>query len=60
MVLAAQKGPASSPRLADFYDRTMLRSGKKTARVALARKMLTIVYYMLVRNQPFQERQRDD
>lgn len=60
MVLAAQKGPASSPRLADFYNRLMQRSGKKTARVALARKMLTIVYYMLVRNEPYQERQRDD
>jgi transposase len=60
MVLAAQKGPASSPRLADFYDRLMQRSGRKTARVALARKMLTIVYYMLSRNEPYQERQRDD
>jgi transposase len=60
MVLAAQKGPASSPRLAEFYDRLMQRSGKKTARVALARKMLTIVYYMLVRNEPYRERQRDD
>jgi transposase len=60
MVLAAQKGPAASPRLADFYNRLLQRSGKKTARVALARKMLTIVYYMLGRNQPYQERQRDD
>jgi hypothetical protein len=38
----------------------MQRSGKKTARVALARQMLTIVYYMLSRNEPYQERQRDD
>jgi transposase len=60
MVLAAQKGPTSSPRLADFYNRLMQRSGKKTARVALARKMLTIVFYMLSRNEPYQERQRDD
>jgi hypothetical protein len=56
MVLAAQKGPTSSPRLAEFYNRHMQRSGKKTARVALVRKMLTIVYYMLARHEPYQER----
>ena len=30
----------------------------KTARVALARKMLSIVYYMLLNNEPYQEEYR--
>jgi transposase len=58
MVGAAQKAPVKSPRLQDFYERIAHRHGNKTARVALARKMLTIVYYMLSRNEPYQERQQ--
>jgi hypothetical protein len=34
------------------------RHGKKTARVALAWQMLTIVNYMLLRNTPYKERQQ--
>lgn len=58
MVSAAQRAPCASPRLAHFHKRTLKRHGKKTARVALARQMLTIVYYMLLRNTPYQERQQ--
>jgi transposase len=58
MVSAAQKAPASSPRLAQFFERITRRHGKKTARVALARKMLKIVYYMLLNDAPYQERQQ--
>ena len=58
MVNAAQRSPCASPRLARFHERTLKQNGKKTARVALARKMLTIVYYMLLRNTPYQERQQ--
>jgi transposase len=58
MVSAAQRAPCASPRLAHFHKRTLKRHGKKTARVALARKMLTIVFYMLLRNTPYQERQQ--
>jgi transposase len=58
MVSAAQRAPCASPRLALFYERTLQQHGKKTARVALARKMLSIVYYMLLRSTPFQERQQ--
>jgi len=59
MVSAAQRAPCASPRLASFFERTLQQHGKKTARVALARKMLSIVYYMMLRNTPYQERQQD-
>ena len=58
MVSAAQRAPCASPRLAHFHERILKQHGKKTARVALARQMLTIVYYMLLRNTPYQERQQ--
>jgi transposase len=58
MVSAAQKAPAKSPRLQGFFDRIARRHGNQTARVALARKMLMIAYYMLLRNEPYQERQQ--
>lgn len=58
MVSAAHRAPCASPRLAHFHKRTLKRHGKKTARVALARQMLTIIYYMLLRNTPYQERQQ--
>jgi len=58
MVSAAQRAPCASPRLALFFERTLQQHGKKTARVALARKMLSIVYYMLLRRTPYQERQQ--
>ena len=58
MVSAAQRAPCASLRLASFFERTLQQHGKKTARVALARKMLSIVYYMMLRNMPYQERQQ--
>jgi transposase len=58
MVSAAQRAPCGSPRLARFFERVMQRSGKKAARVALAREMLSIVYYMLLNNTPYEERQQ--
>jgi transposase len=58
MVSAAQRAPSASPRLALFHKRILQRHGKKTARVALARQMLSIIYYMLLRNTPYQERQQ--
>lgn len=58
MVSAAQRAPCASPRLARFHERILQQHGKKTARVALARQMLSIVYYMLLRNTPYQERQQ--
>jgi transposase len=58
MVNAAQRAPLASPRLAQFFERTKYRHGSKTARVALARKMLSIIYYLLSRNIPYQEDQQ--
>jgi len=58
MVSAAQRSSNTSPRLASFHKRILERHGKKTARVALARKMLSIVYYMLLHRRPYQERQQ--
>lgn len=58
MVSAAQRAPCGSPRLARFFERVMKRRGKKAARVALAREMLSIVYFMLLNNTPYQERQQ--
>lgn len=55
MVEAAQKAPKYSPRLARFYQRVCWHRGRNTARVALARKMLSIIYYMLKRGEPYEE-----
>lgn len=58
MASAAQRATSGSPRLAQFYERTQRRSGNKTARAALAREMLSIIYYMLLHDTPYQERQQ--
>ena len=55
MVNAAQRAPAASPCLAIFFERIAQKQGRKTARIALARKMLSIVYAMLRRSEPFRE-----
>jgi hypothetical protein len=33
-----------------------MRSGRRAAKVAVARRLLTVVFYMLKRNQPFDEK----
>jgi hypothetical protein len=38
-----------------FLERVANKHGRKTAQVALARKMLSIVFFMLQRNEPYQE-----
>ena len=38
-----------------FLERITHKHGRKTARVALARKMLSIIFYMLQRNEPYRE-----
>jgi transposase len=55
MISASQRAGSRSPRLKAFYDRIAQKHGGKTARVALARKMLSIVFFMLSRQQPFIE-----
>lgn len=55
MISAAQRATLGSPRLKIFFDRISQHHGKKTARVALARKMLSIIFFMLSKKQPFIE-----
>ncbi|UCE17160.1 MAG: IS110 family transposase [Gemmatimonadota bacterium] len=45
-----------SPHYEALYKRVCYKHGKGAARIAVARKMLKIIYYMLKRNEPFQER----
>lgn len=55
MIEAAQRAPINSPKLNSFFQRIAKKQGRKTARVALARHMLKIVYHMLKERQPFAE-----
>lgn len=55
MVNAAQQAPRVSQRFGSFFERVAQTHDRKTARVALARKMLSIVFYMLQRKQPYYE-----
>jgi transposase len=54
-VEAAISAHRHSPGLARYHQRIQQRHGKKAARVALARKLLTIIYYMLTRGEPYRE-----
>lgn len=42
-------------KLRAFYGRVARRKGHKTAVIALARQMLTIIYHMLRRKEPYRE-----
>jgi transposase len=55
MVGAALRAVRYSASLRQFHDRIARRRGVGMARVALARKMLEIAYYMLRSGQPFRE-----
>lgn len=44
---AALRARAIDPRLLSYYQRILRRKGKAIAKVALARKIATLVYYML-------------
>lgn len=55
MVGAALRATRYSPRLRSFYQRIAKRRGSGMARVALARKMLTIAYTMMIRGEPYRE-----
>jgi transposase len=52
------KNAAKCAVLYDFYKEIEGRRGKMRARVALARKILTISWYMVTRNEPYQQRVR--
>lgn len=55
MVQAATVAYRFSPRWAQVHDRIARRCGRSSAKTALARHMLTVIYYMLKRNLPYQE-----
>jgi len=51
IIRSGQKGP---PELVEFYNRIRSRKGHKVAAVALAKKLVTITYHMLTRQQNYQ------
>lgn len=52
MIEAAQRAPMNDMWLKDFYDR-ISKKGRKTARVAVARKLLEIIYRMWTEHKPY-------
>ena len=52
---AAMVASRFSPRWYRVYERLAKRCGKRGARVAVARRLLTVIYYMLKGDQPYQE-----
>ena len=55
MVSAPQRAQAASVCSATFFERVAQQQGRKTARIALARKTLSIVYAMLRHSEPFRD-----
>jgi transposase len=53
LVEAACKAPSKDYRLGCFYRRLAARRGPLKARVAVARKLLVAVWYVLTRNEPY-------
>jgi hypothetical protein len=54
-VAAAQQASRKPGRLRRFHERVARKHGRKTAHVALARKMLEIVYYLLTRHECYKD-----
>ncbi len=52
---AAMVAGRFSPRWYRVYERLAKRCGKRGARVAVARRLLTVIYYMLKRDQPYEK-----
>ena len=44
-----------SPRWYQVHERLANRCGKRSARVAVVRRLLTVIYYMLKRNQFYEK-----
>ena len=55
MTRAATVASRRSKRWYLVHESLVKRCGKKGAKVAVARRLLTIVYHMLKRNEPYQE-----
>ena len=52
---AAVNAVRYSPHWRQVHEKLLPRCGKKGAKTAVARRLLTVVYCMLTRNQPYQE-----
>ena len=55
MVRAATVSCRVSPKWYRVHEHLALRCGRRAARVAVARRLLTVIYYMWKRDQPYQE-----
>lgn len=55
LVEAAQKYGKRPGPIGDFYRRVMFKKGSKTARVAVARKLATILWHMMSKEEDFDE-----
>jgi len=49
----AQSARQHDPRMREFYERIERKHGSQKAVVAVARKMLAIMYVMMIRNEPY-------
>ena len=55
MTRAATVASRCSPKWYRVHERMLPRCGKKDAKVVVARRLLTVIYHMLKRQQPYQE-----
>jgi transposase len=55
LVEAAQKYGVKGGPIGDFYRRVKMKKGSKSARVAVARKLATILWHMLTKKEDFNE-----
>ncbi len=56
LVEAARPASQASPSLRRFYERLKARRGTKAARVATARKLAELTWYVWIERRPYQER----
>ena len=56
MVEAARVAANNDARLSEFYERVKQRRGNQKAVVAVACKMLKIIWTMLTKNEPYESR----
>ena len=55
MTRAAASASRTSPKWRQVHEDMRLRCGNKGAKVVVARRLLTVIYHMLTRQQPYQE-----
>ena len=55
MTRAATVASRSSKRWYVVHENLVPRCGKQAAKVAVARRLLTVIYHMLKRNEPYQD-----